>query len=222
MTSSLYRPGEWMPLATEFHCVAHEDRSGRPRLNDRILGLGLAAALLGELVFAGRLGLVNGQVHLLSHKPLEEPVGQWVLSLLAENPVLQDTHTWLRYFAGSAEQRVLSRLVAARIWRQHVTRSWVGATRVRHVLGDPDAVFYRSVRLARLLGSLDAMTTEDVVLAGLVQATGLVSVLPWDSPADRARATYRLTTEVEVLPQPLRWLMASTEVVVGAAVLAPH
>ena len=41
-------------LADQFFLIAHEDRTGRSRLHPRATGLGLAAALLGELMLTGR------------------------------------------------------------------------------------------------------------------------------------------------------------------------
>jgi hypothetical protein len=42
-------------LADDLYLMAHNDVSGRPYLQPRALGLGLAGALLAELVLAGRV-----------------------------------------------------------------------------------------------------------------------------------------------------------------------
>ena len=47
-------------LADQYFLIAHEDRTGRSRLHPRATGLGLAAALLGELMLEGRLRIVEG------------------------------------------------------------------------------------------------------------------------------------------------------------------
>jgi len=44
-------------VADDLYLMAHGDRTGRPRLQPRPLGIGLAGALLGELMLAGWIGL---------------------------------------------------------------------------------------------------------------------------------------------------------------------
>src|SRR5207245_2542451 len=44
-------------VADDLYLMAHGDRTGRPRLQPRPLGIGLAGALLTELMLAGWIGL---------------------------------------------------------------------------------------------------------------------------------------------------------------------
>ena len=55
-----------MQLADDFWRLAHHDVSGKPRLNGRAAGLGLAAALLGELMWAGKITARDGRLCLHS------------------------------------------------------------------------------------------------------------------------------------------------------------
>ena len=44
-------------VADDLYLLAHDDRSGKPLLQPRPLGTGLAGALLAELMLAGCIGL---------------------------------------------------------------------------------------------------------------------------------------------------------------------
>ena len=56
-------------LADQFFLIAHEDRTGKSRLHPRATGLGLAAALLGELVMQGRIRAVEGELFVVNPEP---------------------------------------------------------------------------------------------------------------------------------------------------------
>ncbi len=49
-------------VADCLYLVAHDPASGRPRLGPRLLGVGMAAAVLGELVLGGFVDLQSGKV----------------------------------------------------------------------------------------------------------------------------------------------------------------
>jgi Golgi phosphoprotein 3 (GPP34) len=62
-------------LADDLYMLAHDDRSGRPYLRARAAGLGLAAALLAELVLEGRLLVGPGVVLACGPDPADKPGG---------------------------------------------------------------------------------------------------------------------------------------------------
>jgi Golgi phosphoprotein 3 GPP34 len=55
--------------ADRLYLVAHDPASGRPHLGPRQLGVGLAAALLGELLDGGLVELRAGEVHATGQQP---------------------------------------------------------------------------------------------------------------------------------------------------------
>lgn len=56
--------------ADRLYLIAHNPATGRPQLGPRQLGLGLAAALLGELLLGGLVELVDGVVRPTDRQPL--------------------------------------------------------------------------------------------------------------------------------------------------------
>jgi hypothetical protein len=55
--------------ADRLYLVAHDPATGRPRLGPRQLGLGLAAAVLGELLLSGLIELTDGAVRASDRQP---------------------------------------------------------------------------------------------------------------------------------------------------------
>ncbi len=209
-----------MLLADELFCIAHDDRTGRCRLHPRVLGLGLAAGLLGELVLFDRIDIRDGGVHVLRWDPPPDAVAHATLAMLLAQPQHRDVRTWLAFLAETSVESVAGRLVLAGLWRREEHRR-LGRTRFSHVPTDGNAVVWRAIRLARLLTTDQPMTVPDVVLAGLVAVSGLADAVLWQ-PESRDAGRERITAEVGRLDWPLYHLLAFTEAAVGDAVLAPR
>ncbi|MEV4515601.1 GPP34 family phosphoprotein [Dactylosporangium sp. NPDC049525] len=209
-----------MLLADEFFCVAHDDRTGRSRLNPRVLGLGLAGALLGELVLFGRIVIDDGEVCVVRHGPPADPLAHETLMQVLAQPQHREVRTWLAYLAETAPDAVGRRLARAGVWRR-VERRRFGRVRVSWLPVDVNVVAWRPIRLAGLLISRDPIGVPDVMLAGLVAVTGLTGAVLWQ-PEGRELGTARLSAEVARLDRSLFHLLAFVEAAVGDAVLAPR
>jgi hypothetical protein len=209
-------------LADDFFCVAHEDRVGRLRLmlHPGVLGLGLAGALLAELVLFGRVTITHGAITVVDRLPPSDPLAHTTLEQLATYPQHRDVLTWLAFLAPTAADAVAGRLVAGQVLRR-VERRVLGRRRVSYPPVDGNTVAWRPVRLAGRLTAEEPMDVADVVLAGLVGITGLAGAVLWQ-PELRDAGMARLADELTELYRPLRDLLANVEVAVGAAVLAPH
>lgn len=209
-----------MLLADELFCIAHDDRTGRARLTPRVLGLGLAAGLLSELVLFGRLDIGDRGVRVLSGGPPADALAHSMLELLVAQPQHRDVRTWLAFLAETAVDSVANRMMLTGVWRREEHRR-LGRTRVSYLPVDASVVAWRAVRLTRLLGSPVGLVEPDAILAGLVSAVGLTEVVLWH-PDDRERGKQRIAAEVNRLWRPLYRLLAFTEAAVGDAVLTPH
>ena len=226
MTSSRPVDLSWLemrlPLAAELFCVAHDERSGRCRIHRRVLGLGLAAGLLADLVLCDRLDITRDGVRVAGRDRLPDGLGDWVLSVLVAQPQHREVPTWLAYLGQNAAVSVADWLTAAGIWRRERRRRFgLVPTHHRYVPADANVEYWRAHRLSRPLTSGGPVGLRDAVLVGLVAATGLADAVLWD-PDTRGWGLDRIAVEVDHLPGPLRRLVAFTEAAVGDAVLAPH
>jgi Golgi phosphoprotein 3 (GPP34) len=208
--------GSDLLLADEFFLTAH-DAAGGALLSDRVLGLGLASAMLGELVFAGRVTVERGLLGVIDRRPLPEPLGASVLYQLLSEPGRHHVRAWMSYLARTADDSVGRRLAhhghVRRVQRQRLLR--------------PTVVTYQPINLAlaasppvrlqqRLTGRAP-VPDYDVVLAGLILATGLdQTVLQTLNQTTRRH----LIGLIGRLSPALRELLANAEAAVGEAVLS--
>jgi hypothetical protein len=201
-------------IADDLFRLAHSDTTGRPRLHPRAAGVGLAAALLAELMLASRITVQHGSLAVLDRRPPEDALAHTVLEQLVAEPAHRAVRTWLDFFGQTAVDAVGERLYRA----GHVTRvvsRWRRA--VSYPPTDMSEAAWPEARLRMQLTRRDRWTWPDIVLAGLVGATGLARQVLWD--AEPAVRQYHAEV-VGWLPPRLAELVAQTEAAVGDAVLS--
>jgi len=203
-----------VPIANDFFLLAHDDVTGKPRLHPKVAGIGLASALLDDLMLYGWVDVRAGVLLPATAAPIPEPLLERVFApIRAERPA-QSIRTWLDSLSGVATDGVPARLaeagilVAARSWGLRRTTRWVPA--------DISAAAWPAARVRLHLVKGGPMTLPDVLLAGLAVACGLDRQVLWDAPP---RARQYLDHLRANLPGPLRELLAETESAVGDAVL---
>ncbi|MEV4478231.1 GPP34 family phosphoprotein [Micromonospora coxensis] len=204
-----------MLIADEFFLIAHNDSRGKAKLHPAATGLGLAGALLGELVLFGHVTVANGLVTVLDRRPPADALSHTVLDQLIGEPQHQEIRTWLAFLARSSTTSVGERLARAGVLRRQESRRLLRTT-VSYVPIDLNAVAWPATRLRALLERPEPPAVPDAVLLGLVSAAGLSREVLWSAGP---RAHHRLGVLVPALPPPLRELVAHTEAAVGAAVL---
>lgn len=203
-------------LADQFFLLAHDDVTGKCRLHQRVAGLGLAGALLGELVLLRHITIRSGVVVVIDSRPPDDALTHTVLDHLVAEPQPHPVRTWLAFLAQTSGDSVASRLErAGYLTRVPSRRPW--RTAARWVPVDMSAAAWPRTRLERLVANADAMTVADGTLAGLVSATGLAPEILWEA---RPRDRQYLDHVVSTLPSPLPELLAQTEAAVGNAVIA--
>lgn len=208
-----------MPIADELFFVVHDVQTGKLRLQARTAGLGLAGALLGELVLNGNLDVGNGTLTVIDGQPLpEDDLGYRVLRQLTSDRQNRSLRTWLAFFSQGAVERVGVRLSrAGQVQANKTRRPW--GTVVRYVPTDLTAAVWPADRLNLLVSRGDPLEFSDAMLAGLVAVTGLTKQVWWDGDAVTLR---NIAAAVASLPIPLREILAHTEAAVGDATLSPH
>ncbi|WP_433385734.1 GOLPH3/VPS74 family protein [Actinoplanes sp. CA-142083] len=204
-------------LADQYFLIAHQDRTGRSRLHPRATGLGLAAALLGELILEGRIGIADGDIVILDRHPPADSLTHDILDLLIAQQRHREVRTWLAFLSQDAEVRVGERLVRLGAV-DLITRRRMLSTEVVYMPNSPEqrnAAAWAPARLANLLVRGIELSLTDRVLVGLVAATGLTRHVLYDFEMHR-QAFQSLPSAVGALPGDLRDLIEFTEASVGS------
>jgi Golgi phosphoprotein 3 (GPP34) len=209
-------PGRgWPLLADDMFRLAHSDSSGAPLLDAHVAGLGLSAAVLGELLLTGHLTVRNGLVVVTSRFAPSDVVAHAVLDQLVREHEDHPVRTWLAYLSRNTPEEVAGRLVRAGHLRAEVSRR-IFARTVRYVPTDMNTAAWPWVRLAGLLRRGEPLNGFDTLLGGLAVATDLhrvVIVGEADVFADALRPL------IARAPDPLRELVTHTRAAAGDAVI---
>jgi len=202
-------------VADDLFLLAHHDVSGRPFLQSRATGIGLAGALLAELVLSGRIRVWADGVGQADRALPDDGLAGWVLGLVLTERERHAPRDWLMFLATTAEQDVATRLeqsgyltetTSRRPWRAH---RWIPV--------DSDCAFAPLARVRAALDPARPPTVHGVVLAGLATACGLGSrLLPYAPPGARRW----LDAAVRQLSPDLRELIAQTQAAVDSALLS--
>lgn len=204
-------------LADQYYLIAHEDRTGRSRLHPRATGLGLAAALIGELILDGRVGIADGDLIILDRHPPADALAHDILDLLVAQPRHRDVRTWLAFLSQDAAIRVGERLMRLGAV-EPVTRRRMLSTQTLYMPNSAEqrnAAAWAPARLANLLVRGVEMSVSDRILVGLIAATGLTRHVLYDFEMHR-HAFQTLPNAVDSLPGDLRELVEYTEASVGS------
>jgi hypothetical protein len=208
-------------VADQFWFIAHDDRAGQSRVHPRVIELGLAAAVLGELVIRDRLRIDGGNVYVSVRESLNEPVGDFVVAQLMAYRQHHDADTWLAYFAQTVSDKVIERLLdAGRVYP--VRHRGLGGRRTSYAPVDANHAAWQAVRLEQMLNGRVRMTEPDAFLAGLILATGLTRHVLWDPTTSAAGSVYLPEVVESLFPSSLYALTKHLDVAVGQTVLVPR
>lgn len=202
-------------LADDLYLVAHHEISGKPRLQPRALGLGLAGGLLGELMLAGSIQLWHGRVIIAGGTPPGDALARSLLAQVTSEQQHLPPRLWLLFVARTAAGDVAARLhQAGYLTRTPAPLRWRAA---RWVPADPDTAFAPLVRVKAALSSRDPAAAQNVALGGLATACGLGHQLSLYLPPGASRS---LDAAISRLDPGLQALIAQTQAAVDSALLA--
>jgi hypothetical protein len=201
-------------IADDLYLLAHHDVTGRPFLQRRALGIGLAGGLLAEQVFAGAVQVIRGYV-VLTGASSRGGLGHHVLRMVAAERERRLTEEWLVVLAADAAGHVASRLEGAGyLTLRNSRRPWRDP---RWVPANPDCAFFPLSRVRTVLDPARTAAVTDIALAGIAVACGLgTRLLPY-GPAGARR---HLDTAIQQLGSDLRQLIGQVQAAVDAAVLS--
>ncbi len=200
-------------VADDLYLMAHREVSGKPYVQPRALGLGLAGGLLAELMLAGHISLWHGEVVAAGRTAPGKGLTGHLLGLLAGEHERHPLRDWLLFVACTATGDVARRLERA----GYLTRAggrWRGE---RWVPVDADSAFAPLLRARAALDPCQPLTAHNAVLAGLVTGCGLGFRLAQYTPS---RAGRTVGEAVAQLTPGLREVVAQTQAAVDSALLA--
>jgi hypothetical protein len=201
-------------LADDLYLMSHHERSGRLMLSSRAAGLGLAGALLAELMLAGSMDVTGGQLEVTCLAQPDDELAAQVLGVLAGEQPSRPVADWLAFLSRTAPADVAGRLERAGYLVAAAALPWRVA---RWRPADPDCAFAPVTRVKSALSSARPADVQSVALAGLAVACGLGARLSaYLPPGSRAR----MEAAAAQLDPGLRELIAQTQAAVGAALLA--
>lgn len=201
-------------LADDLYMLAHNDVSGKPLLQQRALGIGLAGGLLAELALVGAIEVEQGAVVVVGHAPAEDALTRSVRQSLADETERHPVRTWLQFLAHTSATEVAGRLEQA----GYLVRAGRGGRRgPRWVPVDADCAFAPLVRVRAAMDASRPVSVHGAALAGLAIACGLSFRLARAAPLERPRS---LDEVRQHLPPGLRDLIAQTQVAVDSALLS--
>ena len=213
-----------LALADELFLVMLDDRSGQLRRHHRSAGIGLAGALLAELVIGGHITVTNAQVHISGSALPVDPLAKRTLGAILANQAATGIRTWLEFGANTAVPSVASRL-EAKGWITVVERSrLLRAAEVSYQPIDRNAAAYRAMNLAYLLEAHREVSLHDVTVAGLVAAADFIDTVLADRPTRRQCLAYlsELLQELRDDRPPLHEIFTHVHALVANATLSPH
>jgi hypothetical protein len=202
-------------VGDDLYLLGHDDRSGKPLLQPRALGIGLAGALLAELMLAGWIGLrPDSAVVIVGGVSPDAVLRHQLLKLIADEPGPQPVRAWLRFLAGRAVSDVAHRLEQAG-YLEHV-RGRVPWRQGQWIPVNSDWAFSPVLRVRSALDPARPVTAHAAALTGLAVASGLGFRLD----QYQTQASRSIQDAVAVLGPGLRELIAQTQTAVDSAVLA--
>jgi hypothetical protein len=206
-------------LADDFFLVSWDTTgSGKSRLHVQGVALGLAGALIGELVLRQRVAVRGARLEVIDPSRIQENVANKVLADIGNSPHHTDVRTWLAYLAQHSVADVSGRLTGAGLL-QRETPTFFKRNSCRYFSTDFSQAVWPAARLRLALVRCRPLSPQDMALATLVDACDMTDTM-LDDPADRRVAHHYLTTLLAAMPQPLSDLSRQVSAAVGDSVLA--
>ena len=213
-------------LADQLFLAAHDHDTGqlRARLHKAGMELGLAGALLAELILDRRIDVQAGRVVLVSRAPMQDILAQTVLGdIVTELHVAKQPHTvrvWLVYLSHSSVTQVRNRLCFTGIVQEVPGRRWWGGAANKYRAADINQALGPEAAVHSLIthGQASNNSMSAITFAALADSCGLLPKLTWWRE-QKVGVRRRLVQLRDQLPRSIRDLVDETEAAVGDAVV---
>ncbi|WP_100444783.1 GOLPH3/VPS74 family protein [Glycomyces xiaoerkulensis] len=208
-------------LTDELVLCCLDPTTWRPIVRPRIIGLGLAACVVGQLIAFGKVNLVDKSLVLsYTAQPPNTVLMLEVWEAVKAEHTAQPVKTWLQYLAeqGMGSGGIFARVAERMASRGLVTieRQGILGRRLAYAPTNPSAAAWPFVRLRQGLNreDLTGPNGRDAFLIGLLSRMGLEPRL-----ADADLGRHRLEAVDRGLEPPIRKLLGHLDVVVGEAAM---
>lgn len=207
-----------LPLADDLFLTAHDTVKGKCLLSPATLGLGLAGALIAELVLWRRIDVLDGKITIIDDRQTGDPATSAVLDQVLREGHHRVVRDWISFLAtGIATDLVERRLARSGLVQRQEKRGLLG-TKVSFVPTDSMTAGWPATRIRTFVTRGELLDVADLSLAGLILATGLDQhVFVTMEARDRAQLFDQIRRR---LPMMLQELVGHTEAAVGDAVMA--
>lgn len=177
-----------LPMADEVWLISHSESSGRPRLAVDHIAIGLAGAILAELLLVGAIVLAEAEhVFLRPDRGQQiDPVTGWALAEIGRNRASAPLQRWTTHLADEARPRVAKRLSDAGM--MDFVRAGVFGAKRRPVPRDVNLAASPRVRMLYQLGSGE-YDIQTAMLCALTVTMGLDHLVMRDLGRRETRET---------------------------------
>jgi hypothetical protein len=208
-------------LADDFFLLAHDDYTGKPLLNRDVMGLGLAGALLAQLLTERRIVVNDDGVYLHDERTYRDAPTDFVIAEIysqTKRGLVYPAVEWVKYLRDHTYEVMGDDLVQRRVVREETS----GLRRAKRFLANDVLVASAPrVKLAYLCEHPDQASTrldeQTAALAGLALATKLASAVATDAGTDLSRGLRWMVTR---LPADTRVVLASVDAAVVSNALS--
>lgn len=175
MSGAARGPQDRLPLHQELYLLAH-DRSGKLLVHRTSMALGLAGAVLLELVLSERVTFIEGRATVTDRTPIGDAVADGILPLILREHASRDLKFWIKRVAEDVYDRTCGCLTAEGVLTR-VTKRPMGMlpARTRFQLSDMASVVRAS---SGVRSAVEGLKPPDARCAALC---GLLGVLRVDS-----------------------------------------
>ncbi|MFC4113167.1 GOLPH3/VPS74 family protein [Nonomuraea zeae] len=173
-----------LPLHQDLYLIAH-DQAGKPLIHQSSMALGLAGAVLLDLVLSGYVAVARGQGAVLRRPPTGDEIGDGLLSDLARGHPGKEVKSLIKKAADGLHERTRAALVASGVLVRVSKRRLGMLPYTRYQLADIASVVRASSGVRSAVEGWKPPDARCAALCGLVAVLRLEEELYLDVPAAR-------------------------------------
>lgn len=195
--------------------MSHHEVTGKPLLQLRVLGMGLAGSVLAELMLIGATSLGPAGLAVTARQYPPDQLQHQVLDLILGEQIRHPVREWLQFLSRTVTDDVAHRLELAGYL--HQARGQGLWRKARWVPADPNWAFAPLLRIRAALSPHGPPSEYGAVLAGMAAASGLGFRIEQYAALDNARGIAETNS---YLKPALRELIAETQAAADSALLS--